>query len=314
MQKWKTATATLLKMQRSQLNQVHLGEVGWTATEDRPALAIQRLVLVADPDMLAESLCSVDFVVADPEIITRDPNDGALSAKGLVLECTLHQLVALVGGEILQFIVNTCKERMPHCLRRWPLVLGIVSHLLSQSLDGRAGVGRIDTEIFGPSVGGAIDPRWSSGTKLGRGQSITRIMAQPTLSVRLQALEFNVASISFVMALLARVLSETSLNVVILVIIIDGESKPGMLGTSKLRVATNSCVFQGDWQIPDQRTERIVQEDLVSDGQDENDNHADALTFTDHVAILIPHQEEQTDQTHFHEVQPSEELIDSPRE
>ena len=57
----------------SQLNQVNFRKIRRTATEYRSDLAIQRLVLVTDPDMLAEPLRPINLVVADPEVVARYP-------------------------------------------------------------------------------------------------------------------------------------------------------------------------------------------------------------------------------------------------
>lgn len=120
-----------MKMQCSQLDEIHLGKVWRTATEDRPALAIQRLVLVTDPDVLGEALCPVDLVVTDSQIVAGDPDDRPFRSECLVLEGALYQLIALVWCEILQLVSNSSKECVAECPGRRALSLGIMRQLLS---------------------------------------------------------------------------------------------------------------------------------------------------------------------------------------
>jgi uncharacterized protein (DUF1499 family) len=61
------------------LYEVNFRKVRRTAAEYRSILAIQGLIFITDPDMLAEPLSAVDLVVADAEIITRNPNHRAFS-------------------------------------------------------------------------------------------------------------------------------------------------------------------------------------------------------------------------------------------
>jgi hypothetical protein len=62
-----------------QLYKVDFRKVGRTATEYRSILAIQGLIFIANPDMLAEPLSAVDLIVADAEIIAGDPNHRTFS-------------------------------------------------------------------------------------------------------------------------------------------------------------------------------------------------------------------------------------------
>jgi hypothetical protein len=79
-----------MECNKLQLDQVNLRKVGRTSTEYCPALPIKCLVFIADPDMFAESLCPVDLVIADTDVITRNPNHGPFSTESLVLESALY--------------------------------------------------------------------------------------------------------------------------------------------------------------------------------------------------------------------------------
>jgi hypothetical protein len=59
------------------------------------------LVLVADPDVLAESLSAVHLVVTNSKVIARDPDDRTLGTQGIMLEGSLDKLITFVGREIL---------------------------------------------------------------------------------------------------------------------------------------------------------------------------------------------------------------------
>lgn len=96
------------------LDQVHLREIWWTAAKDGSALAVQCLVLVTDPNVLAEPLCAVDLVITNANVVSWDPNHGPLGAESFMLEGSLHQLITLLRCEIFQFVVNTREESMTH--------------------------------------------------------------------------------------------------------------------------------------------------------------------------------------------------------
>lgn len=87
-----------------------------------------------------------------------------------------------------------------------------------------------------------------------------------------------------------------------------------MLGASKLLIAPDGLIFQSNRQVPDERSKCFLEQDLVTDGEDKNHNHADTLTLTGCVTILILSQEEEADETHLHDIQPSKELIDGTGE
>lgn len=133
------------------------------------------------------------------------------------------------------------------------------------------------------------------------------------LAVIPQAPELDVFCATVLAAFLAFFFRQAVLNVCVLITSIDAETESRLLCASKLLVTTDCVIFQSNRKIPDQRTESLIEEDLVPNGQDKDHNHADTLTAACHLAILIFNQEEQSNQTRLHDVQPSEELIDRTR-
>ena len=96
-----------------QLNQVHLGEIGRAAPVHDAALAIQARILVADPDMLAQLLGPQDFVVADAELVPRDPDHRPPRPERLMLERAPHELIALFRSQVFDLVIKAREERFP---------------------------------------------------------------------------------------------------------------------------------------------------------------------------------------------------------
>lgn len=134
-----------------QLNKIDLREVRRTAGEYRPAFPIQRLVLVTDPDVLAEALRAVDLVVTDAQVVSRDPDHGAFGSEGIVLKGSLCELIAFIGRQVLQFVLDSGKEGlcMAFAVREGSLVFYILGHIFAHSLDARQGRGRVSSKVLG---------------------------------------------------------------------------------------------------------------------------------------------------------------------
>lgn len=92
-----------------QLNKINFRKVRRTASKYRPTFTIQRLVFVTDPDVFTEALRAVDLVVTDSQVVPGDPDHGAFGPEGIVLEGSLCELIAFVGREILQFVLDSGK-------------------------------------------------------------------------------------------------------------------------------------------------------------------------------------------------------------
>lgn len=93
--------------------------------------------------MLAEALRTVDLIITDAQVVSRDPDNGAFGPEGIVLEGSLCELIALVRRQVLQFVLDSRKEGL--CLafvvREGSLVFYILGHVLAHSLDAWQGGG-----------------------------------------------------------------------------------------------------------------------------------------------------------------------------
>ena len=89
-----------------------------------------------------------------------------------------------------------------------------------------------------------------------------------------------------------------------------------LLRAGELAVALHGVVLEGDGHVAVERGEVLAEEELVDDGEAEDDNHDDGLGLAGGVAggvavgVGVGDEEEEADQAGLHEVQADEELVD----
>src|SRR5271163_508071 len=94
---------------QSQLDQIHLREVRRRTTIHSLPFAIQTLPDVTNPQVLAESTHSPNFIITDTQLISRDPDDWPRRSERDMLECALHEGVPLLWCQVFQLVTNTCQ-------------------------------------------------------------------------------------------------------------------------------------------------------------------------------------------------------------
>ena len=105
--------------------------------------------------MLTKPLGPVNLIVANTQLVARDPDDRPLGAQGGVLKGALHELVALGGRQVFDLVGEAGEEGI---VGRLTFGVGMGEGGVGVAIGGGGGEVEFAAQETGAAVAGAVGP------------------------------------------------------------------------------------------------------------------------------------------------------------
>ena len=246
--------------------------------------------------MLTEPLRAVDLVVADAQLVARDPDDGSFGAESGVLEGALDELVALGGRKVFDFVGEAREEGVVGALAL-RVGVGVVSVRMGCGVGVAVGRGGGEVEfaaqVAGAVAAGAVGPGLA-GEDVADAAGIERDSGARLVVFKVLHLDAFDVAVFFLRVAFA--IGEDFVQVVVAFALLFSHFEALLLGAGELFVADDGVVFEGDREVAEEWREGLIEEVLVDDCKDEHNDHDDGLALAgDAVAVGVADKEEEAD-------------------